>query len=121
MSSKYEIIEISKEDLLSRICEMKSEKYRMVQINCTKLQESLELHYSFAKEYDFLDIKMQVPFDAELPSISELYEVAFLYENELKDLFGMNIKHISIDYKGNFYKTAVKAPFGKTVDDKEEK
>jgi len=121
MSPKYEILELSKEELLSHIYELKSEGYRLVQISCTTLTDNLELHYSFANLYDFLDLKVKVPFDIELPSISGLYQAAFLYENEMQDLFGIKIKHMSIDYKGNFYRTAIKAPFGQTMDHKEEK
>jgi ech hydrogenase subunit D len=35
-----------------------------------------------------------------------------LYENEIHDLFGVPVDGLTIDFKGNFYKTAVKYPFG---------
>ena len=36
---------------------------------------------------------------------------AFLYENEIHDLFGVVITHISIDYQGTLYRTAISTPF----------
>jgi ech hydrogenase subunit D len=37
-----------------------------------------------------------------------------LYENEIHDLFGVPVDGLAIDFKGNFYKTAVKFPLGST-------
>jgi hypothetical protein len=36
----------------------------------------------------------------ELKSVSDIYFCALLVENEIKDLFGVNIKGIAIDYDG---------------------
>ena len=41
---------------------------------------------------------------------------ALLYENEMHDLFGINVKNMAIDYKGTFYRTAVKTPFNTQTD-----
>jgi ech hydrogenase subunit D len=49
--------------------------------------------------------------DLVLPSISGVYFSAFLYENEIHDLFGISITDIALDYKGKFYQTAGKFPF----------
>jgi ech hydrogenase subunit D len=46
-----------------------------------------------------------------LPSISSIYLCAILYENEIHDLFGVQVAGIAIDFKGKFYKTAIKFPF----------
>ena len=47
----------------------------------------------------------------EIPSISAVYPNAFLYENEIHDLFGVIIRNINIDYGGTLYRTAIKTPF----------
>ena len=47
-----------------------------------------------------------------LPSISGIYGCAILYENEIKDLFGVQVEGLTVDFKGNFYKTKVPHPFG---------
>ena len=46
-----------------------------------------------------------------MPSISSIYLCAILYENEIHDLFGVQVAGIAIDFKGKFYKTAIKFPF----------
>ena len=49
-----------------------------------------------------------------MPSISAIYWCAILYENEMHDLFNVQVSDLTVDFKGNFYKTAVKFPFGST-------
>ena len=47
----------------------------------------------------------------EVPSISAFFGAAFLYENELRELFGINVTGIGVDLKGQLYKTATRVPF----------
>ena len=106
---------VEKEALLDRVKVMFDEEYRLIQIGCTALENSVEVNYSFDKAYEFQNIRLVLPdLETEVPSISGIYLCAFLYENEIHDLFGIPIKDIAVDYKGKFYKTAVKFPFGKT-------
>ena len=51
-----------------------------------------------------------MPRDAVIPSITDLYLEAFVFENEIHDLFGVHISDIAIDFGGNFYQLAVKEP-----------
>jgi hypothetical protein len=46
-----------------------------------------------------------------LESVSSIYPYAYLYENEMKDLFGIQIQNINLDFAGKLYRTAVKTPF----------
>ena len=99
-------------ELLSNVESFHKDEYRIVQICCTKLAEnSFELTYSFDKDYKFLNIRISVTSETEIPSITGIYGGAFLYENEINELFGMKIKGINVDYKGNFYKKKIQAPF----------
>ena len=43
------------------------------------------------------------------------------YENEMKDLFGIKIKYIAIDYKGHFYDIKGKTPYEINRDEEGEK
>lgn len=112
MSEKQEIRDIAVDELVSTVKDFSSQGYRLVQISCTKLGENLELNYSFDKDYEFVNLKFKVPMNAQIPSVSEIYWCAMLYENEIHDLFGLEINGMVIDFKGNLYKTTVKTPFG---------
>ena len=48
---------------------------------------------------------------AEIMSISNIYAPAFLYENEIQDLFGIKVKLMTLDYEGNLYRIEHKKPF----------
>ncbi|SHJ63770.1 NADH-quinone oxidoreductase subunit C [Parasporobacterium paucivorans] len=102
---------ISPEDLLSETLNLKNSGYRFVAISCTKVGEGLEISYSFEKNQDFVSLRIVVEDNAEIESVSCFYVPAFLYENEIKELFGIKVKNILLDYNDNFYKIAKKTPF----------
>jgi len=102
-------------DLLSKVKERFDGGWRLVQIGASKLSGCIEVNYSFDRNYEFANLRLTIAStDEELPSISGIYWSAFLYENELHDLFGLKIKGIVVDYKGNFYKTTLKWPFNQS-------
>ena len=110
-------IDIEVQELLNQVAKMKENGFRLVQISCTRLGDVFELYYSFDKDYDFINIRLNITAEVELPSISLIYQPAFLYENEIRELFGIVINNISIDYKGGLYKIEVKTPFGNNNSD----
>ncbi len=111
MSESQEIVPIGKNDLVGRVAELFAEGYRLVQIGCSTIETAYELNYSFDKGYRFKNLRVTVAPDEEVPSISVIYPNAFLYENEIHDLFGVILRNIVVDYRGALYRTAIKAPF----------
>jgi len=111
MSEPQEIIPIGKNELVGMVAELFAEGYRLVQICCTTLQSSYELNYSFDKGYRFKNLRITVSPDGEIPSITAVYHNAFLYENEIHDLFGLSVKHIAVDYHGTLFRIAISKPF----------
>jgi ech hydrogenase subunit D len=112
------IIDVNKDELIDKVVIMKSEDYRLVQISCT-YKDGYELIYSFDKDYHFVNYRVHIERDTEILSISHVFFPAFLYENEMKDLFGVKIKDIAIDYKGGLYKVAQKAAFAPKIEKEE--
>ena len=88
-----------------------NEGYRLVQIGCTKAGDLYEINYSFDKDYHFENIRITITQDTEIPSISGMYWNSFIYENEMHDLFGIQVRGMNIDFKGTLIRTAVKFPF----------
>jgi len=110
LNQNNETINIEPDKLLEKVIELKNQGYRIVQICGTK-GDVYTLDYSFDKDYKFLDLKVQFKEPIDLTSITDVYPGAFLYENEIHELFGLNIKGINIDYKGTLYKTKIKNIF----------
>lgn len=102
---------VTQEELLSGAQELRRQGYRIVQICCTMAGGRFELTYSFDKDYRFTNLRLTVDRQTEVRSITGVYGGAFLYENEIKELFGVKFKGISIDYNGHFYKKKMQTPF----------
>ena len=111
MSEPQEITLVEKCDLVGIVAELFAEGYRLVQIGCSTLAGAYELTYSFDREYRFRNLRITVTPQEVVPSISVIYPGAFLYENEIHDLFGVVITHIAVDYRGTLYRTALGTPF----------
>ncbi|WP_165056475.1 MULTISPECIES: NADH-quinone oxidoreductase subunit C [unclassified Adlercreutzia] len=89
----------------------KSEGYRYVQTLAVNTEDGVDLVYSFMKD-GALDneVVSGVPRDAVIPSITDVFLEAFVFENEIHDLFGVHFEGIAIDFGGNFYHLSVKEP-----------
>ena len=111
MSEPQEIIRIGKNELVGIVVQLCAEGYRLVQVGCSTLEAAYELNYSFDKDNRFKNLRVMIVPDEEVPSISMIYQNAFLYENEIHDLFGVVVTNISIDYHGTLYRTSIKTPF----------
>ncbi len=115
MSFEPQIEMITPDLLLQKVEALKNEGYRLVQIGATRLPELIELTYSFDSDSKLRSLRVQLPTaTAKVPSITGAYWCAFLYENEIHDLFGVKVDGMAVDFRGTLYKTAIKFPFGAT-------
>jgi ech hydrogenase subunit D len=106
---------IGPDELVSRAAQMKKEGNRLVQIGCTKVGDDFEINYLFDVNFRLTNLRITVQQDTVVPSISGVYWGAFVYENEIHDLFGLTVSGINIDFKGTFIRTTVKYPFTVTI------
>jgi len=99
-------------DLVARASEFYLTGYRLVHITCTKTGENaFDLTYGFDKDYKLESLRLSITNETEIPSITKAYGGAFLYENEINELFGVKIKGISLDFGGHLYKKKIAYPF----------
>ena len=115
MMEPQTITPISVGDVVRKAEQAKKDGNRLVQIGCTKIEDNFEILYVFDKDYKLTNYRVTVKQADEIPSISGVYFGAFVYENEIHDLYGIHVKGINIDFKGTFYKTVVKHPFSVTI------
>lgn len=105
------IMDVGPGSLVPEALQIKHDGYRLVQICATRIEKGYELLYSFGKDYELLCLRIRMDENTGVMSISNIFAPAFLYENEIRDLFGVKIDLISLDYQGNFYRTETKTPF----------
>ena len=107
--------DISIDDILS-VAEREHEAHsRFVQVLCINGEEGIDLVYSYQKTADqgyavHNYCVHGVKPETHIPSVTGFYLVAFPFENEAHDLFGVQVDDIAIDFKGGFYKVAMDKP-----------
>lgn len=95
------VIEITKDRLLSEVQNMNYNNYRFVTASCVDNgDDTLDVYYHFDKDLEMKNLLVKIKKGEELQSISKIYFCAFLVENEMKELFGLNITNIVVDYGG---------------------
>lgn len=112
MSVIQESILLQPNELLNKAYELKAAGHRLVQICCTMLKDGrFEVSYSFDKDLAFTNLRLQIEQDVEVQSISGIFFPAFLYENEIKELFGVKVVNMAVDFNDGLYKKAKAKPF----------
>lgn len=105
------IVKIELVELLPVIMEKKNDFWRLAQICCLFKEGKYEVSYSFAKDYELVNYRLVVDKDEEVPSISRVYKAAILYENEMRELFGLKVEHMKVDYHNKLYQIEAESPF----------
>ena len=107
----FEDITIADLDALKH--QKQAEGWRCVQIFTTHNDDdgSNDLTYTFHKDDTQANYRIKGITDKDvIPSITDVYFSAFVYENEAHDLFGVNFEGIAIDFSGHFYDLAMNEP-----------
>ncbi len=100
-------------DVLSRVRDLKAEGYRLVQMCAAAIakDKTYQLTYSFDKDHVLLNLRIIITDGVAVESITGEYWPAFIYENEMHDLFGIEFKHNALDYGGHFFKVSEPTPW----------
>ncbi|MDR3304798.1 MAG: NADH-quinone oxidoreductase subunit C [Clostridiales Family XIII bacterium] len=107
-----DILPIEAVELLGAAQDLRTAGYRLGQACATFAGEELELLYSFEKDNVLKNLKVRIDAKApEIQSVTAVFGYAFIYENEMHDLFGITFKNLSLDYGGKFFKIAKETPW----------
>lgn len=106
-----DIQSVTAEELLPLARNLKDDGYRLGQICATTKKHGFEILYTFAKEMELKNYRLTIGREDKVESITEEFWPAFIYENEMHDLFGIEFLHNALDYGGNFFVTATDKPW----------
>lgn len=109
---------LNAETIPNRVHELSDEGYRFVTMTCCSNKDgTFDIFYSFDKELKLANLKMTVPPNTGVQSISQTYLCAAFVENEISELFGIPFTGLAIDYGGKFILSegAPDAPFGRGI------
>jgi ech hydrogenase subunit D len=97
------LTEITTDQLLGEAQKMAYDNYRFITATCVDLGDgSFDVIYHFDKNLEMKNFRLTIKKEDEVPSISKIYFSALLVENEMKELFGLNLSDILLDYGGHF-------------------
>lgn len=103
---------IKASQLLGLMQDLKADGYRLVQACAAKTKDGIEVWYSFDKGDTVMkNYILPLPKDMTLQSVTGTYWYAFIYENEMHDLFGIKFKNSEMDYGGKFYVLSEETPW----------
>ena len=104
--------EIETRELLDAVTRIHHDEWRLIQICATKTEENeYEILYTFGRAYDIRNIRLRIHGEDRVSSITSIYEVAYLYENEIHDLYGIEIDMMNYDFNGRLFRTVIPTPF----------
>jgi NADPH-dependent glutamate synthase beta subunit-like oxidoreductase len=101
-------ISITKDELIAEAQKMMDERARLSTASCVDLGDKFEIIYHFEpRQYPepLKNIRVKIAKDDILPSISEIYLCAALIENEIQELFNVQISSIALDFQKRFLRS----------------
>lgn len=111
----FPITEVAKDELYKIMEQKYNDGYRLAQILSVAYEGYNEVIYSVAKEYEMENYKINLPIDEEIKSFSDIFPAAVLYENEIKELWGVKVVGMALDYHNKFYRIEKETPFKKQI------
>lgn len=106
---------------LARVARYHADGWRLSVINATAVlaasqdqdepDGTYDISWSFARGREFEHLRERVHAGEPVPSISGSYPASWLYENELRELFGIEVTGLALDLNGQLYRTATRVPF----------
>jgi Ni,Fe-hydrogenase III component G len=97
------IREINKDDIVSEGKKLLDAGAKFVTAVCSDLDEKLEVTYLFSSKSgtELTCLRYKIGKDEEVASLSGTTLATVLIENEMKEMFGLKIKDLAIDYGGH--------------------
>jgi NADH:ubiquinone oxidoreductase subunit C len=100
---KVDTIKASPEAIVASAQKYFDDGCRLVAATCVEEGEELRVIYSFDRELSLENLEISTPREKAIPSLTGVYACAFLIENEMKELFGLEIDGLSLDLGGRMY------------------
>jgi len=98
------VLSIRPDQVVGETARIKAEGYRFVTLSCIEKDETqVEILYHFDRDLQMTHLRLTIPRTAPVPSITPVYLAAFLVENEIQDLFGLQFEGLPIDYHQTLY------------------
>jgi NADH:ubiquinone oxidoreductase subunit C len=92
-------IVVEKAELIEEVQKLAAEKVRLGSATCLDEGDHFEVIYHFEKDLEIINLRIKIGKGEPLPSISNILLGAVLNENEMMEMFGLDIIGMAIDFK----------------------
>jgi len=90
-----------RESLLPQVAWIRAQGLRFVTLTCLDRGDAWEITYHFDDAgHALTNLRVSLGKARSLPSIAGIFPPAFLVENEIRDLFGVRVEGIPLDFGG---------------------
>ena len=113
-------IDIQLSQLGGHIKDYKSRGWRLVNVNASSVQKQVELLYTFSSGEELESLRVLIDSGQKVPAASPTYPNAFIFENEARDLYGVEFTGGIIDFGGKFYGPSVPSPMNPSSEEAQE-
>jgi hypothetical protein len=107
-------IPIDSRDILGIASEKLAADWRFLEVHANRpyKNDKVEIMWSFIDDVTQKVESYEAFVDpgASVDSLSHLYPCAFMFENEMHDLYGIDVRNLSLDYQGSFYRLRIDSP-----------
>ena len=113
MAFASEYIPLELDQLRREAAVLKADGWRFIQTHAVNTDDGVDLYYSFMdmRDHHVVNYRVEgVKKDTPVPSITDLFLAAFVFENEARELFGVDMRDIAIDFHGAMYAPAQAEP-----------
>ena len=111
MALVQEFVPLQLEQLHREAAVLKTEGWRFIQTHAVNTDDGIDLYYSFMKDGKAVNYCVEgVQKGQQVPSITDLFLAAFVFENEARELFGVDMRDIAIDFDGAMYAPSESEP-----------
>ena len=111
MALTTEFIPLKLDQLRREAAVLKADGWRFIQTHAVYTDDGVDLYYSFMKDGHAVNYWIKgVQKGTPVPSITDLFLAAFVFENEARELFGVDMRDIVLDFAGAMYAPAVNEP-----------
>ena len=111
--AQVDFIETTLGELVGAAQAYKGKGWRFAQCCASRNgDDAFELLYSFVDDAtnEVANLRVCVTSADEIPSVGGIFPAAFMFENEMHDLYGLTVVDMNLDYRGGFYHLHSPAP-----------
>lgn len=93
---------VTTDHLLKEVAARQSLGHRFITITCTDRSDHFDLLYHFDLDGTLSHLRLRLERNQPLPSVTRVCFAAIPVENEIKDLFGIAVQDLILDFGGRF-------------------